>query len=695
MVDITCSPKKEQLPVTYKVYQLAARLGGENPDGKFDPVTLDLGNTDPNSPVVRLENLIGYQRGTTTQSNPIARHWGETKKSIGDLMKNLGVTTITEQSLEKVPAQYRRNAAILIDSTAILMHTMALETVCSAGPLVRTNATPAEVKSELPAIYNGPNLYIRMGGEDDDGGLPEATISTPLTFTDDDLRLIDNFLGYTAGGDAPNPDNMLLSDWHEVRKNILAIRKDNVVTQDALPTNSDQSRIAAVILNSWAGVLRILRSPDWQAGRAYGMTAEVTSKNYGGSVTDTFTISSGDGYMVKAPEGGWKVGDQILVDDNPLSTVIAGGNAPFTIPADKLPQGERTIKLKRGAVNTSLVQLNVVGSDISTWILGGLLAAASLFGLGMFVQSLRAPKPVAPNNSATPIAPVAPTTPTAPKAAPTAVDAETTTVTPEDPLIKALAEATNPAPMAKSKAIKPTFYIGRETAAGSDIALDTSNLEPVMKNMISGKHVGVESENGVFRVVDQGRNPDIAMVERNGVAFKMSRDAKSPTVLKDGDILDIGGSRMVFTGSMNDPANPMSAFAQAKNVLFNQSLIIQPIAAAASNGTNGKTSKPTEEDVRQKLLRDFPPNMRSADGKGPHSDYTDRFDDMVKKVMNDPKLTAASLDLIATRTVETSFREWGNNKGSYSFDLRMKYYEIAGQAELRAKEAKPAEAAAK
>jgi hypothetical protein len=401
MGGLECRPEGT-LPVLQKINHLAIRLGGETPDGVFEggSVTINLDSEAAR----RLEAYIGYNSGTAAQATLLAQHWSEVRNFVALLQANSG-TTITQETLSILQASSaipgdtdaaaQLRAGVLLESAATLLRIFENAETCSSdilvdGALPRFAATSTEIRAERNFITTIPSLYVRMGGEDDDGGLPDGTLAASVTLTDVELREIDHLVGYRAPSEPVSPDDEeggseLQRNWQGVRALIVALRNPaGLIDSGALDTIDDRAarERAAVQLQTVNGILRILRSEAWRAGRAYGTeAAEVAAPDAGLVVADAGP---------SAPDAG-----PFVISETP---VVPEPVAP-SVPSE-------------------------TDGGWSTWLGAGLCAAVvtglSGFGLGWLLRGRNSgtSRPAPSGGSSTPRTPRTPPVPPAPPAPP-------------------------------------------------------------------------------------------------------------------------------------------------------------------------------------------------------------------------------------------------------------------------------------
>ncbi len=348
---LTCQPQEGQLPVVYKVNHLATRLSGETPDGVFEggQVTIDLGSPE----VQHLEERIGFRNGANRQSNALATHWGSVRTMIAALQGTSG-NVITQTSLTSAVTDEdaRFRAAVLLESASTLISIMGQETTCTEIP--RFAFTPDQIRSNRNTLGSVANLYVAMGGEEDDGGLPDPNLAVPVTITDADLGMIDSLVGYQADIE-PDSDSdsepgwALYGNWHAVRAMVVALRTEaNVIDGTQLGQIGDAAarQRATVIVQSLTGMLRIMRSEDWQAGRAYGTEAAAPADL---NLPTTLTANADGVVSIAAPASGWPEGISYTVDGGEETAVT--GNNPISVT---LTSGSHTLGVNAGTVSHSI-----------------------------------------------------------------------------------------------------------------------------------------------------------------------------------------------------------------------------------------------------------------------------------------------------------------------------------------------------
>jgi hypothetical protein len=289
---IECLPNSDQLPNVYKINHLAMRLSGSNPDGVIEG---DININLSSHAVRRLENLISYRASSAQQTTALAHNWHQVRTVIDSLQNASDSGSINAASLSLISANpdmrgdtdesARIRAGILIESAQILIQIMDNDNPCESvtfpGQTVETlprfAANNSTIRSERNHIPTIAGLYIRMGGEEDDGGLPDGRLNGSVTITDANLRAIDEVIGYSVPFDPENPGSSLRANWHATRGLIQALRNDsNAISQTSLGetiTDQSQREAAAVLIQSVVGIIRIINSEDWQAGRAYAGAA--------------------------------------------------------------------------------------------------------------------------------------------------------------------------------------------------------------------------------------------------------------------------------------------------------------------------------------------------------------------------------------------------------------------------------------
>lgn len=707
---LQCKPQNN-LPHVEKVNHLAIRLGGATPDGVFNggSVTIDLNSQAAKN----LEAYIGYNPLAKKEAQPtlLAQHWFEVRALVESFQGVSHSTTIAQSSLSLVgpnsdfagdtaqAAQLR--AGVLIESAAVLLDIFGSNSACAAGEIARFSGTPAEIKSELPYLTTVASLYVRMGGEDDDGGLPDGLLATPVTLTDADLREIDTFLGYSPVNSNDPLSFLSLQSMTEAQKNWSAVREmitglrnasgliDNGTLTAAIKDPAIRGT-AAVQLQTVVGVLRILRSEDWKAGLAYGSGESDANKGPEG-----LPHTAGTDYLVPLPNNAtkWTAADKILIDGEPFKKNLKG-LAEVRVPGSMLSKGTHTIEVVRSG---SVVAKIVLNSEDSTWSQVKAFASenwpsfagAMVFvGLGYLALRALSKKPNTSKNK-----PVVSTPPPPPGTEP--MTAVTTTEQRTSVYADAIGSI-NPTPPETPKSVAQSFSIGRNPNAV--IPLNISKMDPLKAQLISKEHVRITVKDGNYSAVDVGTNSNMAYILREGNYIPLSRDTNSPSTLQLNDILEIGGERLPFLGSPRDPSKPASAFGQAENVLASRSLIIQnnPVSTS-NNGQNGAhVTAVTDENIALKIIDNFPNTMRGADGKSLHSDYQPLLNEMIAMVKADATLSPSSLEAIAARASDTVFKEYAIKTKAFDAVLRMEFVRLADMAEQKAnslektlKEARP------